>query len=270
MAQHANPSANGDSWQGFRTVFHFFTTPATLSRPLAMKQLFLLVLTCALAVACQLNCITGTAPVEERTVHVPPFTAIEVDGAMEVVVEKGVEQEVKVSAPADLIALLDTSVSRGLWHVRTTECWRSNEGFTIHIITPAALSSMEVKGSGDIRTVDVFGSGRTRLSAKGSGSITVDGINEKQLETSISGSGSITVRGTCASLSSSVSGSGDLHARDLVANEAEVKISGSGNAELTAISKLAAKVSGSGTVRYAGKPEVSSKISGSGSVIPVE
>lgn len=236
-----------------------------------LKPIALLGMAALLGHGCNMNCLQGTGTVAERTVQVGAFEAIEVDGAMEVAIERGPEQAVTVIAQPNLIPLLDTVAKGGTWRINTSQCWHSSGPFKVHIITPAPLTSIKVGGSGDVACADVFSSEGVKLSVAGSGSIIIDGINTKVLDGAISGSGSITLRsGTCAKLGARISGSGELHARELAANEADVKISGSGDASITAISKLAAKVSGSGQVRYAGKPDVDSKVSGSGSVTPLQ
>lgn len=235
-----------------------------------MKTLAILALSTLLATGCNMNCVQGTGPVEERTLEIAPFTGIEVGGSMQVTMEKGTVQKITVTAQPVLLDLLNTEVKGDVWRIRTSQCWSSDSEFTVHIVTPSPINSIEVHGSGDVGTADVFGSGKAQLSTSGSGTITVAGINEKKLDLSISGSGAITVRGTCSELSATLSGSGHLNGEKLTANEAVLKVSGSGSATITAISKLDAKVSGSGTVRYGGVPDVSSKISGSGSVSPLQ
>ena len=235
-----------------------------------MKTNSIIILATLLFSSCNMNCITGEGPVEERVLQVASFTGIEAGGSMQVLIEKGTEQRITVRAQSNLIDLLNTEVKGNTWRIRPTTCFRSDSEFTVHIITPSLINDVEAHGSADIVAQNVFGSGNTELSTSGSSTITVAGINEKELDLDISGSGAITIKGTCSKLEASLSGSGDLHAQELTANEADVKVSGSGQATLVAISKLNAKVSGSGAVRYGGKPNVSSSVSGSGSVTPME
>lgn len=235
-----------------------------------MKTFVLAAVLALLATGCNMNCIKGSGPVEERNFVIAPFTGIEVGGSIRVNIEKGPEQKITVSAQPELLALLNTEVQGDVWRIRTSKCWSSDAEFSVHIVTPSLLNHIEVHGSSDVTTDDVFGTGHTELSTAGSGSISVSGINEKELDLAISGSGAITIQGTCSELDASLSGSGDLHGKNLTANEVDLKVSGSGSAAIIAISKLDAEVSGSGTVRYGGKPIVHSSISGSGSVSPFE
>lgn len=235
-----------------------------------MKTFALAAALAVLATGCNMNCVEGSGSVEERNMEIGTFTGIEVGGSIQVTIEKGPEQKITVSAQPQLIDLLNTEVKGNVWNIRTSQCWSSDSEYTVHIVTPSLLNSIDVHGSSDVHSDDVFDTGSTELSTGGSGSITVSGINGKKLELQISGSGTITIRGTCSELNASLSGSGDLNGKELTANEADLKVSGSGSATITAISKLSAKVSGSGEVRYGGKPNVNSSISGSGSVSPLE
>ncbi|NNF18253.1 MAG: DUF2807 domain-containing protein, partial [Flavobacteriaceae bacterium] len=64
-----------------------------------------------------------------------------------------------------------------------------------------------------------------------------------------------------------MSGSGDLDAFDLEADDVEVQVSGSADVEVTANKSLKANVSGSGDIRYKGNPKkVDSRKSGSGDI----
>jgi hypothetical protein len=233
-----------------------------------MKNFFPIALITLFASACSLDCEFGKGPVQQQELKVASFTKIKVEGAIDVTVEKGDSQRVTVEGEANLIPLIKTGVNGDTWRIGTSKCYSSTQGLTIHIVTPN-LASVDVEGSGNVRAADVFGTGPVHFSCQGSGGITVDGINTQELKIDVEGSGSVSIKGTCSVLDADLEGSGELHAKDLAANEAQVEVSGSGSATITAITKLDAKVQGSGEIRYAGKPEVNSKVEGSGSVVPL-
>ena len=234
-----------------------------------MTKIPSILMACLMISGCTVDCVVGTGDPEQRTVSVAPFTAIEVEGSINVILEKGDSQQVVVKAPAALIPLLKTEVRNGKWTVSTTQCWTSMGGFTIHITTPL-INSIELEGSGSATAADVFGAGDIQLSSAGSGSITLNNVVAKKINVEADGSGSFTLSGTCAELSATLSGSGDFNGKGLTANTADISSEGSGNASITAITTLEASVEGSGTISYAGKPNVSSSVNGSGAVIPVE
>jgi hypothetical protein len=66
-----------------------------------------------------------------------------------------------------------------------------------------------------------------------------------------------------------VSGAGDVRLERLVAQEAEVEVSGAGSVHVHATDSLTASVSGVGDVVYSGRPEdVQEEVSGVGEVRP--
>jgi len=233
-----------------------------------MKNFFPIALIALFATACSLDCEFGKGPVQHQELKVATFSKIKVDGAIDVTVEKGDTQRVTVEGESNLIPLVNTDVNGDSWRIGTSKCYSTTQGLMVHIVTPN-LASIDVEGSGSVKSGDVFGMGPVHFSCKGSGDITIDGIDAQELKLDIEGSGAITVKGTCSKLEGSLEGSGDLHGKDLTANEAKLDVSGSGSATITAITKLDAKVQGSGEIRYAGKPEVNSKVEGSGSVSPL-
>jgi len=92
-------------------------------------------------------------------------------------------------------------------------------------------------------------------------------IETGKLASKISGSGSIHLSGKTQDFTVSISGSGEINAFDLDAENVAVKISGSGDCRVTASESLDAKISGSGDVYYKGRPQINTKISGSGSLM---
>jgi hypothetical protein len=63
-----------------------------------------------------------------------------------------------------------------------------------------------------------------------------------------------------------ISGSGNVKAADFSANDANVKIAGSGNCWITANKNLTARIAGSGNVYYKGNPAIDTSTTGSGKV----
>lgn len=235
---------------------------------ISMKNIFPIALIALFASGCSLDCEFGKGAIQQQELKVAAFTKIQVEGSIDVIVEKGDSQRVTVDGEANLISLIKTDVNGDTWRIGTSKCYTTTQGLTVHIVTPN-LSSIDVEGSGSVKSADVFPTAPVRFSCKGSGDITIDGINTQELKLDVEGSGAITLKGTCSELEANLEGSGDLHGKDLAANEAKIDVSGSGSATITAITKLDAKVQGSGEIRYAGKPEVNSKVEGSGSVVPL-
>ncbi|MGA1227538.1 MAG: GIN domain-containing protein [Tamlana sp.] len=60
--------------------------------------------------------------------------------------------------------------------------------------------------------------------------------------------------------------SGDFHGFNLQANNTDVSVAGSGDAEVVSKETLKARVSGSGNIVYKGDPKMDTKVAGSGRI----
>lgn len=101
----------------------------------------------------------------------------------------------------------------------------------------------------------------------GSGHIFLDNLTADKLDVVISGSGGVKVAGDIETQSLLISGAGTYDAERLVSDFARVKISGSGNANVSVSDDLNVIISGSGKVSYGGYPDISKLISGSGKLL---
>ncbi|MBK6891553.1 MAG: hypothetical protein IPH00_00015 [Flavobacteriales bacterium] len=78
-----------------------------------------------------------------------------------------------MTAQPEPIDLLNTEVKGDVWGHPDLPVLDIRCEFTVHIVTPSLLNSIEVHGSSDVLSDDVFGAGHTDLSTGGSGSITI-------------------------------------------------------------------------------------------------
>lgn len=233
-------------------------------------RIALMVFPLVIGVACGVgtSSVKGTGEPVTREIPVAMLNGITVDDAIDVIVLRGDTQRVRVRAQADLIGLVKTKVDNGMWEIATTQSYSTDREFTIELTVPM-LNSVIVAGSGDVRSEEVFNTGKTHLAVMGSGGLVIDTIHEGLLDVLIEGSGSVSVIGTCRELELRSTGSGSFNALGLAVNEAEMTLEGSGGAEITAITRIDAEIRGSGGLRYKGKPEMRTTVEGSGSVTPL-
>ena len=87
------------------------------------------------------------------------------------------------------------------------------------------------------------------------------------MKTDISGSGNVTLKGYAASNQVMMGGAGSLNAFNLELENATVKVSGSGNAELNVTNSLEASVLGTGSIKHKGNTKnLSKKAYGTGTI----
>jgi hypothetical protein len=171
--------------------------------------------------------IEGIGSITTNTLQVDAFNSIAVEGADNVFITYGPQQEVTVTGHPNIISRVQTDVSNGTWFV---DLERGNYGsyeLSYYITVP----SME------------------EVSNVGSGNVTVTGpFPAEHMKVSLLGSGS-------------------FFGFPLSASTCQVDIIGSGECEITVSSDLDVVIEGSGNVYYKGSPVIHEDISGSGRVV---
>lgn len=144
--------------------------------------------------------------------------------------------------------------------------WLDKTGRLLIKLQSSSLKQVSVNGSGEFVMKNTNDSDEFEFSINGSGDFK-GMIAAKNCKGSINGSGDAQLGGVSGFLSLTINGSGDMKAFGLKAKEVEVKISGSGDAEVQPTEKLDVRIAGSGDVKYKGDPKsVVNKVSGSGSI----
>lgn len=106
-----------------------------------------------------------------------------------------------------------------------------------------------------------------QISVSGAGNVTAKDIVTEDFSTNISGVGKIRVSGEASTLKATISGAGSLDAEDLKTLTAGVLISGVGNANVHTSQSVNAKISGAGKINIYGNPKnVKKNVSGVGKV----
>ncbi|MDB5137413.1 MAG: hypothetical protein JWP37_4016 [Mucilaginibacter sp.] len=212
--------------------------------------------------------------IEQKTEdrHLSGFNAVNLAGSFDVYITQGSTESVKVEAPDEVISRIITEVDGGVLkiynkndHFHWGDMFGSHKKIAIYV-TAKDLNSISVSGSGDIFFKEGIHTSTLRLKVTGSGDM-LGKVDVKVLESSISGSGDMKLSGRAESSTVSVVGSGDFTARNLITVNTAVRVSGSGDAEISASNKVDASVAGSGDIRYTGGAKnISSSKSGSGDI----
>lgn len=190
----------------------------------------------------QSNIKKGNGKLKSEKRIISNFDSILIKGSVNIFYQPSPNPELTIECEENLLDIIETTVQNGVLYIQSNESFSTNLPITIKC------------GSPKIKEVNV----------SGSGNVTLENINEKELLLSVKGSGDIDVEGTCHSLTASVSGSGDIDAEDLTAQNVVVSVSGSGDAVVRAKESVKASVSGSGSIKVKGKPQ-HKQISESGS-----
>jgi predicted small secreted protein len=122
-------------------------------------------------------------------------------------------------------------------------------------------------GSGNISLGTVSASQVTAYIA-GSGDIQLGILTADKISSQTAGSGDITIGGKVNEQSTEILGSGDYLAGGLKSPTATVRVTGSGDTQVSASGTLNVTILGSGDVAYSGSPKLNASIAGSGKVNP--
>lgn len=243
-----------------------------------MKKLLLLTLVISVLPFMFTSCdfiesqtIKGNGNIITQDREVSQANKMRLEGSFEVVLVPSSSTSVQVQADENLMPYIVTRVEDGWLVIKPQNHTSLSSSQKIKItVSTDRVEGIDVAGSGSVSAQDKFtGSSKLDLSLSGSGSINMN-VNTPEVRAEISGSGQINVTGETQDLKVSMSGSGVYKSEQLLAENAEINISGSGDATVYADNKIQASIAGSGNVYYKGKAQVHSDIAGSGGVRRIE
>lgn len=117
----------------------------------------------------------------------------------------------------------------------------------------ANIEEIEISGGIELE-MDAAASEKVDLDIKGGAKVYVYNIETVNVEMDVTGAADINLSGKTGFFEIELSGAGNIDAKSLVSEKAEVKISGAGAAELSVTKELLADVDGVGTLTYYGDP----------------
>lgn len=200
-----------------------------------------------------------------QELFLPAIHSIINDNVVEVQLQQGSEQKIIAEGQQDIIDLLKTSVTNGVWKIGfERNCVYNFDGLTL-FITLSDFRRIETTGEGDIIGQGTLTSDEISFLSNGRGSIQAEVVAQR-IEARTEGPGDISLDGTTEEAAFTIRGNGDIRAFDLQTAAADITIRGSGDAEITANDWLKVLIDGSGDVYYKGSPEKDITIDGSGAV----
>jgi carbon monoxide dehydrogenase subunit G len=188
---------------------------------------------------------SGHLVTENRTV--PPFAAIHIASAANVVIDRTGTQALSVTADDNLVSGFASEVRDGTLYLSAHVPGLSfqTNAIPVYHVTVADLRAIDMSGSGNVKA---------------------DHLDSPALSVTVAGSGNATLAGRADDVTFTIKGSGNVDAGGLGAKRAKVVVSGSGNATVNAADTLDIQMGGSGDLKYLGSPKVTQHGHGSGSV----
>jgi len=215
--------------------------------------------------------ISGDGNITTSERNTSGFKNIRCSGSYDVELTQGSPSSVKIKTDENLQSYIVTDVDGNELNIHTKEGVNLHPSDKIKLyITTDRLEGFKLAGSGNVTTTNKLSGGdHLNLDISGSGDLHFD-VNAPSIESSISGTGNIYVSGETKDSKIEIAGSGNYHAEDLKAENATVRIAGSGDARLFAEHSLDINIAGVGNVYYKGNASVSQNIAGSGKIKKLE
>lgn len=212
----------------------------------------------------------GNEITQERIMTIP--SSIAVLGSMDVeLMPTDEDSKIVVSADENLHPYILTEIEDGKLKIKMKDNISITTQHSIKIkLYLKGFKKLTLAGSGNVYSETKFLLGdEANISVSGSGNASLL-LNAETVDLDITGSGNVLLQGECKKIKANIVGSGDVNGEDLMAETADVKIVGSGDAKVFADVLLEANIIGSGDVYYKGAAQVKSKITGSGSLKKLE
>jgi hypothetical protein len=208
----------------------------------------------------------GTAVTETR--YLPAFSTIESQSPIRVTVKTGSDYAAYVTADGNLTSYIVTTTHAGVLTVELSTEISPTVTPEVVVVTPD-LRQVIHDGSGFVDVQEGGDFPDLSLQLNGSGTLRFDGTATR-LHAELNGYGRMTLQGYAAVLQTELRGQGDISAENLLAGDASVSLSGTGNVflDLDYQSTLDLDLSGAGRVEWWGAPaRLDYNLTGTGTVI---
>jgi hypothetical protein len=191
------------------------------------------------------------------------FSAIELRGIGRVVLTRGEQEGVTIEAEDNLLPEISSTVNDDTLVLELQNGTATKP--IIYRVTARQVTALSSRGAGDI---EAPGLSLARLLTRqdGTGTIRLDQLTAQELESTLSGAGGLEASGTVTTLKVTITGAGKLNGRELVARDAELSLTGAGDAVVRVSNTLRVRASGAGKVEYIGNPRVDSDVTGASTV----
>lgn len=232
-----------------------------------MKNILLLLLTLiGMVLSTQAQIFRNDVGVTTRSFEVEHFTSMNVDGAfhVEVTQQNSPSSAVKVETDENQVHRVEIEVRNEVLFVKLRNSLRSPKRLILYV-TSDQFTRIELNGANSLSSTTPLYGDAIELDFSGASEIDL-ALDYDEVRADISGACSLALHGKANKASLSVSGVGNMSAQDLEANLVDVRVSGTGSADVYAQEALVAQVSGMGNITYKGDPAVQQSVSGMGSI----
>lgn len=214
--------------------------------------------------------IKGNGNISKQERKTETYDGIEVSGSFKVILVSGKEGNISIQGDQNLLEYVVVEVKEATLEIKFKKGGNYSVSKKIEVTVPVEeISSVALSGSGSITTQTELKSSNFNVAQSGSGTINLK-LDSDTLKAKLSGSGHINLNGTTNNLHTALSGSGNINSENLISQNSECAVSGSGSISVNTKNSLKASVSGSGNIKYVDEPQkINEIVSGSGKIYKI-
>jgi hypothetical protein len=211
----------------------------------------------------------GNVVKEDRRVET--FKGVDVSGGIEVIITQDSAYSVKVEIDKNLQEFIEVYTDDNVLriHQKNNTSLDATGDIKVYVSAPLYKELSASGACGFTSTGKIASEEGLNIDMSGASWAKLD-VRAPSVTVSTSGACSVTLKGEAKDFKVDGTGSSDFNCFDLLTENADIDLSGAGNAEVTASVKLNATCTGAADVRYKGSPAVSSDVSGAGTVKPAQ
>lgn len=215
------------------------------------------------------NKIEGNGNVIKTIKKVDAYDEIKLYGDINFVLISEKEGEINLEGDSNLLDNIKVETKNNILSIKTKKgvYFKYSKSNSVTVTIPVSeISKIYLSGSGNVSSNVLIKNDAFTASVTGSGDMKLN-IEANSTTANVTGSGDLKLTGNTNILTCNITGSGDFNGKKLNSKNTQVKLTGSGNANVVANQSLKTKLMGSGNIKYSGKPaKLNSKVLGSGNV----
>ena len=211
--------------------------------------------------------VHGDGNIKSETRQTGHFSSVDVSNNINLHIRQDNSWSVRVETDANLLEFIQVRESNGLLRIDVRDHYNLDPSRNIDVfVTAPDFRALTASGASEIMSESkIVSTDGMDIDVSGASEINLE-IKAPRIKAGLSGASKATLRGETKDVSMHGSGASEFRCFDLMAEGADVDVSGASNADVFASVNLKAEASGASNIRYKGKPSVSSNTSGAGNV----
>lgn len=200
---------------------------------------------------------------ESETRNIGSFSGVKVTEGIDVYLEKGDKERVRVEVTGTRLDNIITEVSGSYLKVHMRDGGYKGRVSAKVYVTYVKVDKLSASSAGTIFSEGTIEADDMEVSASSAASIEIN-LSARSVNASASSAGQIELQGKTTTLDIDASSAGQIDAYDLEANRVSAEASSAGALKINVIENLRAHASSGGSIRYHGNPNKSVTNSSSG------